>query len=203
MDAIKSLRKDRVAELKADKERLDGLAREKTHSDKLKARISDMNEDITMKEIKHESLKSEHEALVMTNKKFYDSATKFREMYIKVENLQERQKRLQEELGQAQETVREVTGKYFPFNRQTRINSCQKMAMNNLWNVWPILTSIQHKVDEDFARSKQCYKMRKRHLLHRVEPSAISNKNMANWSPKRRQVPQLFHNKHCSYNLSQ
>ena len=51
LDSIKSLRKDRVAELKADKERLESLAKEKTHANKLRGRIGDLNTTITAKQM--------------------------------------------------------------------------------------------------------------------------------------------------------
>ena len=46
LDNIKALRKDRVAELKVEKERLEGLAREKRHADKLKKSMADLTANI-------------------------------------------------------------------------------------------------------------------------------------------------------------
>src|ERR1700733_4358416 len=53
LEAIKSLRKDRVSELKADKERLESLSREKAHADKLKNRIADLRSTIENKELEY------------------------------------------------------------------------------------------------------------------------------------------------------
>ena len=70
-----------MAELKADKERLEGLKREKSHADKLKSRISDLRSNIAVKETEHEKIEAEYEELVLSNDRFYQSATKFREIY--------------------------------------------------------------------------------------------------------------------------
>lgn len=110
LDSIKALRKDRVAELKVEKERLDGLSREKARADKLNSRKSDLNCTIAAKEIEYEELKKEYELLVKANQKFYDSATKFREIYVKVENLTKEKARYQEELDETRETLQELDG---------------------------------------------------------------------------------------------
>lgn len=111
LDSIKALRKDRVADLKAEKERLESLAREKTHADKLRARIADMQSNISSKEVDYEDTKQQYEDLVKSNAQFYNYSTKFREMYLKIENLQEKKKRYQDELEESKETVQEVEGR--------------------------------------------------------------------------------------------
>lgn len=78
-----------MAELKAEKERLVSLSREKAHADKLKERISDLKSNIAAKEVEYEESKQEYEALVDSNKKFRDLYENFRENYLKVENLQQ------------------------------------------------------------------------------------------------------------------
>ena len=108
--AIKDLRKERVAELKADQERLDSFSREKDHSDKLVKRISDLNSTITAKEIEYEEVKREYDQLVQANKKFYEQGTKFREMYLKLETLQEKKSRHEEDLASARENLQVVSG---------------------------------------------------------------------------------------------
>ncbi|KAF9463040.1 hypothetical protein BDZ94DRAFT_1362864 [Collybia nuda] len=110
LDSIKSLRKDRVADLKAEKERLVGLSREKSHADKLRARISELNSTIASKEVDYEETKKQYETVVEANQKFYDHATKFRELYIKIENLQDLKKRLESDLNDAKLNLQEVTG---------------------------------------------------------------------------------------------
>ncbi|KAF7792625.1 hypothetical protein EIP86_003722 [Pleurotus ostreatoroseus] len=109
LDSIKSLRKDRVAELKAEKERLEGLSREKAHADKLHDRISSLTSDIANKEIGYDAMREEYELLVIANQKFYDSATKFREIFMQVENLQEKKKHYQQELDDARENLQEMS----------------------------------------------------------------------------------------------
>lgn len=110
LDSIKSLRKDRVADLKADKERLESLAKEKAHADKLRGRISDLNTTITGKQLQYEETKKQYEELVKNNARFYESATQFRELYVKVENLQQKKEHYRQELSEAKESVQEVGG---------------------------------------------------------------------------------------------
>jgi DNA repair protein RAD50 len=111
LDSIKTLRKDRLAELKAEKERLDSLSREKQHADKLRARIADLNSTIATKEIVYEQTKQELDELVASNARFYEYSTKFREIYLKIQNLEERKERYKKDLESAKETTREVQGK--------------------------------------------------------------------------------------------
>lgn len=110
LDAIKSLRKDRVAELKTEQERLESLSREKAHSDKLVKRVSDLNSTITAKELEYEEVKRDYDQLVQANKKFYEQSTKFREMYLKLESLQEKKARYEEDLANAKENLQVVSG---------------------------------------------------------------------------------------------
>ncbi|KAI5117920.1 hypothetical protein M0805_001999 [Coniferiporia weirii] len=108
LDSIKALRKERVADLKVDKERLESLSKEKAHADKLKARASDMQSSIAVKEMRHEKLREECNQLITTNKRFYESATKFREKYREIEHLQEDVDRFTKDLEDAMEHVKEM-----------------------------------------------------------------------------------------------
>ena len=110
LDSIKSLRKDRTADLKAEKERLESLAKEKGHADKLRTRITDLNAAITSKQDQYDVTKREYEELVKNNARFYESATKFRELYVKVENLQQKKEHYLQELSDTRETVQEIEG---------------------------------------------------------------------------------------------
>jgi DNA repair protein RAD50 len=110
LDSIKALRKDLVADLKAEKERLESLSKEKAHADKLKKRVSELNSTIAAKEIECEEVKREYNELVLANQRFHDQATKFREMYVKLENLQDRKSRFQEDLNDAKENLQVVDG---------------------------------------------------------------------------------------------
>ncbi|CAK5270168.1 unnamed protein product [Mycena citricolor] len=62
LDSIKSLRKSRCR-AQAEKERLEGLSREKAHSDKLKTRVADLNKVIADKELEYEDTKKSVESL--------------------------------------------------------------------------------------------------------------------------------------------
>lgn len=120
LENIRGLRKDRVAELKAEKERLESLSREKAHADKLRARISELSNTIHAKEIAYEETKKEYDEVVDANNKYHQQATRFREIYIKVENLEETQKILKEDLANTRINVPEIKGTYlqprfFPF----------------------------------------------------------------------------------------
>ena len=112
LDSIKTLRKDLVSDLKAERERLDSLSKEKSHADKLNKRVTDMNATISAKEIEYEEIKKEYDQLVLANQRFYDQATKFREMYVKLEGLQERKLRYQEDLDNAKENLQAVEGEH-------------------------------------------------------------------------------------------
>jgi DNA repair protein RAD50 len=113
LDSIKALRKDRLADQKAEKERLESLSHEKQHADKLRGRIADLASAIAAKEVDYEQTKKEYEDLVKSNAQFYEYSTKFREMYIKIENLQERKLHYEKELEEAKETTQEVEGEPF------------------------------------------------------------------------------------------
>ncbi|KAH8998513.1 hypothetical protein EDB92DRAFT_1835583 [Lactarius akahatsu] len=108
LDSIKALRKERVAEQKTEKERLESLAREKGHADKLKARISDLSASIAKKEVEYQDSKKSYEALARSNRKFEEGATKFREIYIRVENLEKEKLKYQEELAELRPNVQET-----------------------------------------------------------------------------------------------
>lgn len=110
LDSIKALRKDRVAELKAEKERLESLSREKSHADKLRNRITDLSAEIATKEIEFEDTKKQYDAIVLANAQFYDHSTKFREMFVKIENLMEQKKRYEKELEEGRVNVPEIKG---------------------------------------------------------------------------------------------
>jgi len=96
--------------LKTEKERLESLAREKGHADKLRAKLSDMNASIASKETKYQEAKKLYEALARSNRKFEEGATKFREIYIRVENLEKEKQKYQEELAELRPNVEETDG---------------------------------------------------------------------------------------------
>ncbi|KAF9475656.1 hypothetical protein BDN70DRAFT_955105 [Pholiota conissans] len=110
LDSIKNLRKDRVAELKAEKERLLSLSREKAHSDKLKDRINELKANLVDKEMRCETSKQEYDAQAEANRKFYESYSKFREIYATVSRLEENKFATKTYLNEVKEKYREVPG---------------------------------------------------------------------------------------------
>ncbi|KAF7288559.1 AAA-23 domain-containing protein [Mycena chlorophos] len=108
LDSIKSLRKERVAELKAEKERLEGLAREKSHSDKLRGRINNLKDEIAQKEANYQDTKDKYDELVRANAKFLESATSFKTIYIQLEAIEKNIERLQEDLDGAKSSIQEM-----------------------------------------------------------------------------------------------
>ncbi|CAA7261579.1 unnamed protein product [Cyclocybe aegerita] len=110
LDSIKTLRKDRMAELKAEKETLVSLSREKAHCDKLKDRISSLKSTIGAKEVECEESKRQYDAQVEANRKFDELYAKFREMYLNVEKLEESKKLTQSTLREVQMKCELVPG---------------------------------------------------------------------------------------------
>ncbi|KAI0057825.1 hypothetical protein BV25DRAFT_1994717 [Artomyces pyxidatus] len=108
LTSIKDLRKDRMAELKAEKERLESLSLQKSHADKLRGRMSDLTANMATKETEYQETKELYQQLVLSNQKFKDNAAKFREIYARVATLQETQQRYQEELDEAKSNVQEL-----------------------------------------------------------------------------------------------
>lgn len=111
LDSIKALRKERVADLKVDKEKLESLAKEKAHADKLKKRLQEMQSSINSKAKSHEELRKDCDQLIAANKHFYESATKFRERFIEIQHLEDENKRYNAELKDAKIHVKEMMGK--------------------------------------------------------------------------------------------
>ncbi|KAI0670775.1 hypothetical protein C8Q78DRAFT_1078750 [Trametes maxima] len=110
LDNIKALRKERVADLKAESERLESLAREKAHADKLKSRIADMNNLIAARTTEYEEVRSAYDQQVRSNQHLNDTGSKFREIYVKVDQLNQRKEQHQEELSLARENLQEIPG---------------------------------------------------------------------------------------------
>ncbi|KAF9077821.1 hypothetical protein BDP27DRAFT_1413505 [Rhodocollybia butyracea] len=108
LDNIKTLRKERIADLKAEKERLQSLQTEKAHADKLRARITELKSTIHAKEIQYEETKNQYEEQVTSNNKYYEYASRFREIYVKIETLQEKQKNLKDDLEESRVSVPEI-----------------------------------------------------------------------------------------------
>ena len=99
-----------MADLKAESERLESLAREKTHADKLKARITEMNTLIASLTAEYDELRAAYEQQVRANQRLNDTGSKFREIYVKVDQLNQRKEQYKEELSLARENLQEISG---------------------------------------------------------------------------------------------
>ncbi|KAG8832048.1 DNA repair protein rad50 [Serendipita sp. 399] len=110
LDAIKNLRKERLAELKVDKERLEGALREKNHADKLKSRIEDLNATVAGKEAEYQELNERVAALEVQNKEFYERATHFRDIFLHYETAQNRKNQLEMDLRDISESLELLEG---------------------------------------------------------------------------------------------
>ncbi|KAH9854720.1 hypothetical protein C2E23DRAFT_726150 [Lenzites betulinus] len=108
LDNIKALRKERMADLKAESANLEGLVREKAHADKLKSRIGEMNGLINTLTTEYDELRAAYEQQVRSNQLLNDTGSKFREIYIKVEQLNSRKEQHKEELSLARENLQEI-----------------------------------------------------------------------------------------------
>ncbi|KZV65287.1 hypothetical protein PENSPDRAFT_655878 [Peniophora sp. CONT] len=108
LDNIKTLRKDRVADLKVEKERLEGLAREKRHADKLRSNAADLTANIASKQVELDETQRKHAEITLSNKRFLDQATHFREIYIRAESAAKNKDKLEEDLKEALSTIKEV-----------------------------------------------------------------------------------------------
>ncbi|KAG8934317.1 DNA repair protein rad50 [Tulasnella sp. 418] len=106
LDNIKAIRKERVAELKVEKERLEGLANEKRLAQKLQDKINELSASIADTEMEITKLQDEESRIVAENVKFADQAAKFKEYYMRADELAKRldtdrsdAKALEESLG--------------------------------------------------------------------------------------------------------
>jgi DNA repair protein RAD50 len=108
--SIKNLRKDRTAELKAEKERLLSLSREKSHSDKLKDRLANLNAQIAAKEVEYEESKQEYDSVAEANRKFYEYNTKFREIFVAVSTLEGQKATMKSTLAELASKLQEIPG---------------------------------------------------------------------------------------------
>ncbi|KAJ3521830.1 hypothetical protein NMY22_g12151 [Coprinellus aureogranulatus] len=103
LDNIKSLRKDRLADLKAEKERLVGLSKEKQRFDQLKGKIRDATTAIATKEVVYENTKAQYERVEAENRRFHEQNSKFREIYRDIEHLNHQKEEALKELESARE----------------------------------------------------------------------------------------------------
>ncbi|EJT98707.1 hypothetical protein DACRYDRAFT_101755 [Dacryopinax primogenitus] len=108
LDSIKSLRKDRVADLKAEKEKLESLKLEKNRASKLRTQIGTLQTAIGDKEAELERLTAECEQLALSNQRFYENAVKFKETLTRVEYLTKRKEDLVKNAESLHKSIKEI-----------------------------------------------------------------------------------------------
>jgi DNA repair protein RAD50 len=111
LESIKSLRKDRVAEFQVDKERLEGLSREKARADQTKDRISNLSASISRKEIERDKYKEDQKHVDEANRNLNELASKFRQVYQEVEIQTQKKNRLIAEREEIEKEWQELPGK--------------------------------------------------------------------------------------------
>ncbi|KZT60115.1 hypothetical protein CALCODRAFT_466016 [Calocera cornea HHB12733] len=108
LDSIKSLRKERVADLKAEKEKLESLKLEKNRAGKLRSQITTLQTAIGDKDAELERLTVECAQLSSSNQRFYDSAVKFKETLTRVEYLTRRKEDLAKNAESLHKSIKEI-----------------------------------------------------------------------------------------------
>ncbi|KAF8322507.1 hypothetical protein DL93DRAFT_2123877 [Clavulina sp. PMI_390] len=109
LTAIKDLRKERVAELKAEKERLNYLQIDKTRAEKLRTTIKEVTEAISRLEADEEELVHEVNRVEKENAAYYATATQFNQTYTIVDGLEHRIEELKRDITDQERTTQEVT----------------------------------------------------------------------------------------------
>ena len=90
-----------MADLKAEKEHLEGLRREKGHADKLRKALSDLQSTIAAKEVEYDDTTKLYNDLTVANNKFYEYASKFREKFQEIERCEENIKLFDSQMKEA------------------------------------------------------------------------------------------------------
>ncbi|KAJ9101852.1 hypothetical protein QFC21_003192 [Naganishia friedmannii] len=90
LDHIRSLRKERMAQLKVDGERLNFLKQDRDKADNLKKELDRHRTDLGRKETESERLTQRHDELTKANAEFYQSSTKFTEIFEKAQALSDK-----------------------------------------------------------------------------------------------------------------
>ncbi|KAG8904742.1 DNA repair protein rad50, partial [Tulasnella sp. 417] len=162
LDNIKGIRKDRVADLKAEKERLAGLSVERKHADKLTDKISELTSSAEDKEERISVLQEEAERISADNLQFYEQAMQFKEHYMKAEELEKRKltdkedaRALENSLGK-DKAGPDVSDAWL----QEQVNTFQSSAQGKEKEVEAIRKQIEEDKENESALRR---KMRSRH----------------------------------------
>lgn len=108
--SMQTLKKERVHELKVEKEKLIALSKEKSIADKLKGRLNDFRKLVSEKELGQEELKAKRDRITTSKNLLTERGTKFREIYLKYEHLVKEQERARASLEEEKVNVKEVPG---------------------------------------------------------------------------------------------
>ncbi|THU87035.1 hypothetical protein K435DRAFT_867671 [Dendrothele bispora CBS 962.96] len=200
LDNIKALRKDRVAELKAEKAQLEGLAREKAHADKLRSRITELNATIASKEIEYDERKREYDTVVEANARLYEWSTTFRELFTKVAGLEDKKKDYQADLAEAklnlqviEDTDEELTRRLDTYNehiaeqkaRRTREEGSKQDLEESLENAYSKHSNlVAEKANADAQADAQRQRLKEREQLIKDigDRHGIKNSNLQDTS---------------------
>lgn len=99
LDNIKSLRKDRVIDLKVQSEKLKSLSSDKDRANRLRDQLTSLTGDIDQKQLQLEELGIEIDTLSHANRELYQSASKLTEIFQKVETLEQRESLIQDNIN--------------------------------------------------------------------------------------------------------
>jgi DNA repair protein RAD50 len=122
LDNIKALRKERTADLKAEKERLESLSKEKGHCDRLGARIVELKASIATNKDAHQKAESQYLVLLQANQQLHDQAYAFTEKFTKFEQYENDKKRLQNDMNDLKTHLQILPG------RRTKIRISTKFS---------------------------------------------------------------------------
>lgn len=109
LDSIKSLRKERVADVKVNKAELEALQTDRDRSEVLRDKKSRLAASLAEKKVTYEQVQQEVVQLSHDNKIFYDRAAKFRDKVGQYENLQDRIKIRQENRSNLKKDMKETS----------------------------------------------------------------------------------------------
>jgi len=114
LENIKTLRKDRVAELAAEREVLKALDNDNKRAKTLRERIANLQDAIAAKDARREEAESQHAAIAAANRNLQKTADAFRQTYLRYEGLEKELVKLNERLANAKLSVKEIDCAFLP-----------------------------------------------------------------------------------------
>lgn len=110
LDHIKTLRKERVSELKVDQERLNFLKQDKEKAERLKGEIDQHARSLAAKRVEEARLDEEVKRVTQDNNTFYNSSTQFMKIFDQAERLQSEKKMQKENMSALQKHITLLKG---------------------------------------------------------------------------------------------